>query len=37
VEMTPYDLSNARLIYRHKAEGGGGAPGQRRPAYRPRR
>jgi translation initiation factor IF-1 len=37
VEMTPYDLSNARLIYRHKAEGSGGAPGARRPAYRPRR
>ncbi len=37
VEMTPYDLSNARLTYRHKAEGGGGTPGQRRPAYRPRR
>jgi translation initiation factor IF-1 len=36
VEMTPYDLTRGRLVYRHKAEGAG-PPGQRRAVYRPRR
>ena len=36
VEMTPYDLTRGRLVYRHKAEGSG-PPGQRRAVYRPRR
>ncbi len=35
VEMTPYDLTRGRLVYRHKAES---APsGQARRVYRPRR
>jgi translation initiation factor IF-1 len=35
VEVTPYDLSRGRLIYRHKSEA---APGsQARRVYRPRR
>ena len=35
VEMTPYDLTRGRLVYRHKSEG---APtGQGRRVYRPRR
>jgi hypothetical protein len=35
--MTPYDLTRGRLIYRHKAEGAGGAPGAQRRVYRPRK
>jgi translation initiation factor IF-1 len=35
IEMTPYDLTRGRLIFRQKAEGGG-PPGARR-VYRPRR
>ena len=35
IEMTPYDLTRGRLIFRQKAEGTG-APGTRR-VYRPRR
>jgi translation initiation factor IF-1 len=35
VEMTPYDLTRGRLIYRHKSETGPTAPGRR--VYRPRR
>ena len=30
VEMTPYDLSKGRIIYRDKGPGGGGGPGQAR-------
>ncbi|PSC03628.1 translation initiation factor IF-1 [Alsobacter soli] len=36
VEMSPYDLDKARLIYRHKDERPGGAPGARRPNFRRR-
>jgi translation initiation factor IF-1 len=36
VEMTPYDLTRGRLIYRHKAESSGGG-GPTRRVYRPRR
>ena len=35
VEMTPYDLTRGRLVFRHKTDGGG-TTGQRR-VYRPRR
>jgi len=37
VEMTPYDLTRGRLIFRHRGEGfsGPGTPGARRP-FRPR-
>ena len=35
VEMTPYDLSRGRLIYRHKSETASSVPGRR--VYRPRR
>ena len=36
VEMTPYDLTRGRLIYRHRGEpAAGGAP--QRQQYRPRR
>ena len=35
VEMTPYDLTRGRLVFRHKAEGAH-TGGQRR-VYRPRR
>ena len=36
VEMTPYDLTRGRLVYRHKSEGAPtGGPGRR--VYRPRR
>jgi translation initiation factor IF-1 len=36
VEMTPYDLTRGRLVFRHKAETVGvGAPARRQ--YRPRR
>jgi len=35
VEMTPYDLTRGRLIYRHKAEGAGAGPTRR--VFRPRR
>ena len=35
IEMTPYDLTRSRLVFRQKAEGTG-APGARR-VYRPRR
>ncbi len=31
VEMTPYDLTKARINYRHKAEGAAPATAQRRP------
>ena len=34
VEMTPYDLTRGRLIFRHRGDAAAGAP---RPAYRPRR
>ncbi len=33
VEMTPYDLDKARLVFRHKGEGGP-PPGSRPPAAR---
>ncbi len=36
VEMTPYDMSRGRLIYRHKSEAAASS-GVRRPVYRPRR
>jgi translation initiation factor IF-1 len=37
VEMTPYDLTRGRLIFRHRdASATTGAPGRRAP-YRPRR
>ena len=36
VEMTPYDLTRGRLIFRHKAENTGGPPQARR-VYRPSR
>lgn len=35
VEMTPYDLTRGRLIYRHKSETAGTGPARR--VYRPRR
>jgi translation initiation factor IF-1 len=35
VEMTPYDLTRGRLVFRHR-DGPAAAPGARR-AYRPRR
>ena len=35
VEMTPYDLTRGRLVFRHKAETAGAGPGRR--VYRPRR
>jgi len=37
VEMTPYDLTRGRLVYRYKAESSGGPASVRRPVYRPRR
>jgi len=36
VEMTPYDLTRGRLIYRHKSEAAAPGAGTRR-VYRPRR
>ena len=36
IEMTPYDLTRGRLVYRHKSETAGPV-GVRRPVYRPRR
>jgi translation initiation factor IF-1 len=36
VEMTPYDLTRGRLIYRHRGEPAAGGPPQRQ-QYRPRR
>ncbi len=30
VEMTPYDLSKGRIVFRDKGPGGGGVPGPRR-------
>jgi translation initiation factor IF-1 len=36
IEMTPYDLTRGRLVFRQKAESAGGPPGARR-VYRPRR
>lgn len=36
VEMTPYDLTRGRLIFRHR-DGPPTAPGARRAPYRPRR
>ena len=37
VEMTPYDLTRGRLIFRHRGDSAApGAPGKRTP-YRPRR
>ncbi len=36
VEMTPYDTSRGRLIYRHKSEAAASSAA-RRPVYRPRR
>lgn len=35
VEMTPYDLTRGRLVYRHRGEAPAAAP--QRSAYRPRR
>ncbi len=35
VEMTPYDLSRGRLVFRHKTDSA--PPGQARRVYRPRR
>ena len=35
VEMTPYDLTRGRLVYRHKSETA--QPGSGRRVYRPRR
>jgi translation initiation factor IF-1 len=35
VEMTPYDLSKGRIIYRHKTESAGGPPSAR-PQFRRR-
>ncbi len=35
IEMTPYDLTRGRLVYRHKAESSGSGPARR--VYRPRR
>ncbi len=29
VEMTPYDLSKGRIVFRDKGPGGGGPPGKR--------
>ena len=29
VEMTPYDLSKGRIVYRERGPGGGGGPGAR--------
>lgn len=38
VEMTPYDLTRGRLIFRHKAEGGAAAAsGPARRVWRPKR
>ncbi len=38
VEMTPYDLSKGRIIFRHKTEGGGGPrPPGARPNFQRRR
>ena len=34
VEMTPYDLTKGRIIYREKIPGSGGGPGRRRPGRR---
>jgi translation initiation factor IF-1 len=36
IEMTPYDLTRGRLIFRQKAESVGPGPAPRRP-FRPRR
>jgi translation initiation factor IF-1 len=36
IEMTPYDLTRARLVFRHKTESVGACGPARRP-YRPRR
>ena len=36
VEMTPYDLTRGRLVFRHR-DGPAAAPGARRAPYRPRR
>ena len=36
VEMTPYDLTRGRLVYRHKSETAAPGSGTRR-VYRPRR
>ncbi|HTX49934.1 MAG TPA: translation initiation factor IF-1 [Caulobacteraceae bacterium] len=36
VEMTPYDLTRGRLVFRHR-DGPPAAPGARRAPYRPRR
>ena len=35
VEMTPYDLTRGRLVFRHRTDGGGS--GAQRRVYRPRR
>ncbi len=37
VEMTAYDLTRGRLIYRHKSEAPAGPSAARRQVYRPRR
>ena len=37
LEMTPYDLSKARITFRHKEERAGVAPVNRRPPQRGRR
>lgn len=36
LEMSPYDLTKARISYRHKDERAGPPAGQRRPQYRKR-
>ena len=35
VEMTPYDMEKARIVFRHKAEGGFSGPGPRAGGQRP--
>ena len=36
VEMSPYDLDKARLVFRHKDERAGTGPGPARPTFRRR-
>jgi translation initiation factor IF-1 len=36
VEMTPYDLSKGRIVYREKIAGSGAGPGARRRNFRKR-
>ena len=37
VEMTPYDLTRGRLVFRHRDGAQATTPGARRAPYRPRR